>query len=91
MDAVYLRLVFSGPAGGGWGDGASIAVCHYFSFLVRRGSFFALGVCEFTVLDFGVGVGFVVVGEGVFVVLGYARLNLFVGPLFPCGALGGPI
>ena len=91
MGAVYLRLVFSGPAGGGWGDGASFVVYHYCTLLVRRGFFFAFGVCEFTVLDFGVGIGFVVVGEGVLVVFGYAGPSLFVGPLLSCGALGEPI
>ena len=91
MDAVDLGLVLGGPAGRGWGFGAFIVVYHCCALLVRRGSFFALGVCEITVLGFRVGVGFVVVGEGVFIVFGYARLNLFVGPLFSCGALGGPI
>ena len=91
MGAVYLRLVFSGPAGGGWGDGASLVVYHYCTLLVRRGSFFAFGVCEITVLDFGVGIGFVVVGERVLIVFGYAGLDLFVGPLFFFGTFSGPI
>ena len=91
MGAVYLRLVFSGPAGGGWGDGASLVVYHYCTLLVRRGFFFAFGVCEFTVLDFGVGIGFVVVGEGVLVVFGYAGLDLFVGHCSFLVPLVGPL
>ena len=65
--AVSLGLVLGGPAGGGWGIWASIAACHYCALLVRRGFFFAFGVCEFTVRDFGVGIGFVVAGEGVLI------------------------
>ena len=91
MDAVDLGLVLGGPAGRGWGFGAFIVVYHCCALLVRRGSLSALGVCEITVLSFRAGVGFVVVGEEVFVVFGYARLNLFVGPLLSCSALGGLI
>ena len=89
MDAVNLGLVLSGPAGG-WGFGASIVVCHYCALLVQRG-FFAFGVCKFNVLHFGVGIGFVVVVEGVLIVFGYAGLDLFVGPLLSFGTLGEPI
>ena len=71
VDAVNLGLVLDGPAGGGWGFGASIVVCRYCALLVQRG-FFAFGVCKSTILDFGVSIGFVVVGEGVLVVFGYA-------------------
>ena len=65
MDAVDLGLVLGGPAGRGWGLGAFIVVYHCCALLFRQGFFFALGVCEITVLGFRVGVGFVVVGEGV--------------------------
>ena len=41
-------LVLGGPAGGGWGFGASIAACHYCALLVQRGSFFAFGVSPFS-------------------------------------------
>ena len=71
MGAVNPGLVLGGPAGGGWGFGASIAACRCCALLVRRGFLFAFGVCEFTVLNFGVGIGFLVVGERVLVVLGY--------------------
>ena len=81
----------AGLRGGAWGDEASLVVCHYCTLLVRWGFFFAFGVCEFTVLDFGVGIGFVVVGEGVLIVFGYAGLDLFVGPLLSFGTLGEPI
>jgi len=91
VDAVNPGLILGGPAGGGWGVGASIAACHYCALLVRRGPFFAFGVCEFTILGFGVGIGSVVVGEGVLIVSGYAGLDLLVGPLLFFGTLGEPI
>ena len=88
MDAVNLGSVFGGPAGRGWGFGGFHRRLPLLFLLVRRGSFFAFGVCEFTVLDFGVGIGFVVVGEGVLIVFGYAGLDLTVGPRLSFWCLG---